>query len=181
MPIAVSDAGPLIHLAQINKLHLLKKLFEKVVITPNVKREAVDEGIRLGHADAQIINKAIEEGWIMVKELSKHLASASKGLAEGEGISRTDAETLLFAREEKAEILVDEKALSSLAKMFGLKTWNAWTVLLESLRMGYIEFSDVEAAIKELGEKRHKLKKEQAEQIIEAAKSIAESRHQAKG
>jgi len=47
--------------------------------------------------------------------------------------------------------------------------------------MGYIEFSDIKAAIKELGEKRHKLKKEQAEQIIKAAKSIAESRHQAKG
>ena len=37
--------------------------------------------------------------------------------------------------------------------MFGLKAWNTWTVLLESLRMEYIEFSDVEAAIKELGEK----------------------------
>ena len=70
--------------------------------------------------------------------------------------------------------MVDEKALSSLAKMFGLKTWNTWTVLLESLRMGYIEFSDIKAAIKELGEKRHKLKKEQAEQIIEAAKFIAQ-------
>jgi len=62
LPIAVSDADPLIHLAQINKLHLLKKPFEKVIITPNVKREAVDEGLMLGHADAQITNKAIKEG-----------------------------------------------------------------------------------------------------------------------
>jgi predicted nucleic acid-binding protein len=172
----VSDAGPLIHLAQINKLYLLKKLFKKVIITPNVKREAVDEGVKLGHADAQIIGKAIEEGWIIVEEVPKRLASASKRLAEDENISRADAETLLFAREKKAEVLVDEKALSNLARMFGLKTWNTWTVLLESLSRGFIEVSDIDAAIKELGEKRHKLKKEQAAQILEAAKLIAHER-----
>jgi len=97
-------------------------------------------------------------------------------LAEGEKISRVDAETLLFAREKRAEVLVDEKALSNLARMFGLKTWNTWTVLLESLRRNYIEVSDIEAAIKELGEKRHKLRKEQAEQILEVAKLITYKR-----
>lgn len=48
-------------------------------------------------------------------------------------MSLASAETLLFAREKKAEVLVDEKVLSNLARMFGLKTWNTWTVLLESL------------------------------------------------
>ncbi|MEM3551038.1 MAG: hypothetical protein QXN87_02210 [Candidatus Bathyarchaeia archaeon] len=176
MPIVVSDAGPLIHLAQINKLYLIKNLFSQVVITPNVKREAVDEGFKLGHPDAQIVGKAIEEGWIKVEEVSKRLASASKRLAEDENISRADAETLLFAREKGAEILVDEKALSNLARMFGLKTWNTWTVLLESLSIGYVKVSDMETSIKQLGEKRHKLKKEQAEQILEAAKLIARKR-----
>jgi len=38
LSVMVSDAGPLIHLAQISKLHLLKKLFNRVIITPNVKR-----------------------------------------------------------------------------------------------------------------------------------------------
>jgi len=174
LPIVVSDAGPLIHLAQTSKLYLLKKIFGHVVITLNVKREAYDEGVRLGHSDAEIIGKAIEEGWIIVEEFPKRLASASKKLAEGEGISKTDAETLLFAREKNAEVLVDEKVLSNLARMFRLKTWNTWTVLLESLKRGFIEISDIKAAIKELGEKRHKLKKEQAEQILEAVKFISQ-------
>jgi len=176
LPAVVSDAGPLIHLAQINKLYLLKKLFKKVIITPNVKQEAVDEGVKLGHSDAQIIGKAIEEGWIIVEEVPKRLASAIKRLAEDENISMADAEVLLFVREKKAEVLVDEKALSNLARMFGLKTWNTWTVLLESLSRGFIEVSDIDVAIKELGEKRHKLKKEQAAQILEAAKLIARKR-----
>ena len=176
MPAVVSDAGPLIHLAQIGKLYLLRRLFSQVVITPKVKKEAVDEGIRLGHPDANIIEKAIGEGWITVEEFPKRLTSTSKKLAEEEKISTADAETLLLAREKKAEVLVDEKALSNLARMFGLKTWNTWTVLLESLRRSFLEVSDVEAAIKELGEKRHKLKKEQATQILEAAKLIAAKR-----
>ena len=39
--------------------------------------------------------------------------------------------------------------------------------------MGYMEVSDIESAIKELGEKRRKLKKEQGEQVLEAAKLIS--------
>jgi predicted nucleic acid-binding protein len=174
----VSDAGPLIHLAQINKVYLVKKIFEQVLITPRVMEEAYGEGVRLGHPDAQIIGKAVEEGWIIVEEIPKSLVLACKRLAEGEKISEADAETLLFAGEKRAEVLVDEKALSNLAAMYGLKAWNTWTVLLEGLRMGFLEVSDVEAAIKELGEKRHKLKKEQAAQILHAARLIARKRRE---
>jgi len=114
----VADVGTLIHLAQINKLYLLKKLFNQILITPKVKREAFNEGIRLGHADAQIIGKAIEQGWIIVKATPKSVISTGKKLATGENISQTDAETILQAKENAAEILVDEKALLDLAKMF---------------------------------------------------------------
>ena len=151
----VSDAGPLILLAQINKLHLLEKLPKQVIITPKVKSEAVDEG------------------WIIVEGTSKPLASAVKRLAEDEGVSRADAEKLMFAREKDAEVLVDEKALSNLARMFGLRAWSTWTLLLRGLSRGFIEASDVEAAIRELGEERHKLKRGQVDQILEAAKLIA--------
>ncbi len=88
-------------------------------------------------------------------------------------LSRADAETLLFAAEKAAKVLADEKALSNLARMFGLRTWNIWTVQLESLGKGHVQVSDIELAIKELGEKRHKLKQEQSERILEAAMHIA--------
>jgi len=172
----VSDAGPLIHLAQISKLNLLKKLFGNVSIVPGVKREVFDEGIRLGHADAQVIGSAIEEGWITTKDIPKTLTSTAKKLAKDENISLTDAKTLLLAKEREAEILVDEKILSDLAKMYGLKVWNTWTILLESLRRGFIELSDIKSAITELGEKRHKLKDRQISEILKAAKLIASRR-----
>lgn len=172
LPPAVSDAGPLIHLAQISKLLLLKKLFKRVSITPEVKREVVDEGVRLGHADALVIGKALDEGWIVIRDIPRASALIAKRLAKGENLSLADAKTLLSAKEKGTEIVVDEKALSDLAKMYGLKVWNTWTILLEALRRGFIEITDIESAIIELGEKRHKLKNRQVAEIIEAAKLI---------
>lgn len=116
LPKVVSDADPLIHLAQINKLHLLQKLFKHVSIVPEVKREAFDEGIRLGHAEAKAIGKALKEGWLKVEDTSRSAASATKKLVKDENISLTDAKTLILARATNAATLVDEKTLSILPK-----------------------------------------------------------------
>jgi len=176
LPRAVSDAGPLIHLAQINKIQRIKELFNCVSIVPEVEREAFEEGIRLGRADAQVIGRAVEEGWIVVEDVSGAVALAARKLADGENISLTDAKTLLLAKESRAEILIDEKALSDLARMYGLVVWNTWTILLESLRRGFIEISDIEFAITELGKRRHKLRDERVAEILEAARRIASRR-----
>lgn len=173
LPLVVSDAGPLIHLAQINKLLLLKTLFNRVVITPAVQREVVDEGLKCGHDDAMLVKQTIDEGWIFIKDIPKAAVSTVKRLVEGENISQSDAETLLVAKENKAElVLIDEKVLSDLAKMYGFEVWNTWTILLEALRKGFIELSGIESAIDELGERRYKLKAEQGTEILEAAKLI---------
>lgn len=173
LPLVVSDAGPLIHLAQIHKLLLLKKLFNRVVITPKVQREIVDVGLTYGYDDAMLVKKAIDEDWIFIKDITKAAVSTVQRLVEGENISQSDAETLLVAKEIKAElVLIDEKVLSTLAKMYGFEVWNTWTILLEALRKGFLELSDIESAIDELGERRHKLNTEQAAELLEAAKLI---------
>jgi len=178
---AVSNAGPLIHQAQISKLHLIKKLFESVLIVPEVEREVVDEGVKLGHSDALIVKEAIDEGWIIVKSITRKGSSTAKRIAKSENVSKSDAETLILAVENKVKsMLVDEKILSDLAKMHGFMVWNTWTILLEALRRGFIEIHDVESAIKELGGRRHKLKAKQATEIMEAAKRIAFTRQQKK-
>lgn len=57
-----------------------------------------------------LLEKPLKKGWIKVEEVPKRLTSASKRLAEDENMSLADAETLLFAREKEAEVLVDERA-----------------------------------------------------------------------
>jgi predicted nucleic acid-binding protein len=168
----VSDAGPLIHLAQIGQLQLLKNLFKRVSITAKVKNETVDEGINHGFIDAKIIGKAVQDGWITVENVCEEIAGSIERLIIGENISQADAETLLLAKHKNAELLVDDKVVANLAKMYGLRIWNTWTILLESLSEGSIELQDINKAIDELGKKRHKLSEKQAEEIMKAANAI---------
>ena len=176
----VADAGPLIHLAQVSRLFLVQRLFGQVTITASVKREAVDEGVRLGFADAEGIGSALRDGWIVVEAVPERLAKTAEKLALGENISVADAETLLLAKEKRAELLVDEKIVSDLAKMYGLRVWGTWTLLLESLSRGLIEVADLEGAIEELGKRRHKLKEKQALEILDAARRIVSTRKEQK-
>jgi predicted nucleic acid-binding protein len=165
----VSDAGPLIHLAQIGQLQLLKNLFKCISVTAKVKNETVDEGINHGFVDAQIIGEAIQDGWITIERIFEHQSGSIEQLVIGENISHADAETLLLAKNKDEELLVDDKVVADLAKMYGIRIWNTWTILLESLSEGLIEIQDIRSAIDELGKKRHKLSQKQAEEILKAA------------
>lgn len=168
----VSDAGPLIHLAQIRQLILLKKLFDIVLITEKVKFEVCDEGLRLGYADAGSIAAALDDGWLKVEPFPKRLAASALKFAQGENISKADAQTLLLAVDKKAKLLVDERLLSSLAKMYGLKVWSTWTLLLEALSKNCIAFADVKIAVDDLGKRKFRLNPKQTQEILEAAKQI---------
>lgn len=100
------------------------------------------------------------------------MSRASK-LARHVNVSESDALTLLLAETLQIQLLTDEKILSMLAKMYSLKIWNTWTILLEALRKKLIEKSEIHMAINELGERRHKLSPRDMKQILDAANRIA--------
>ena len=62
----VSNSGPLIHLAMIDRLDLLQALFGRVAIPHTVKIEVIDRGKEEGKADAFLVE--IENGWIVVED-----------------------------------------------------------------------------------------------------------------
>ncbi len=172
MVAVVSDAGPLIHLGQIHKLPLLKKLFGIVFVTERVKVEVYDEGVRLGHTDAETVGKALADGWLRVESFPENLVESAVKLAEGEKISLSDAGILLLAVDKKAELLVDDKLLFDLAKMYRLKVWNTWTLVLESLSKNYLEISEIKSAIDKLDKMKFRLNAKQAQEILDAANMI---------
>ena len=168
----VSDAGPLIHLSQIGKLYLLKQLFGVVLVTEEVKIEALDEGIKHDYPDTETIAKAFADCWLRIEPDGERLASSARKLAEGENISHADAVTLLLAVQKKAELLVDDKLVSDLGKMYGLRVWSTWTLLLEGLSREYLKMADVTEAIANLGKKKFRLNAKQAQEILDAAHII---------
>ncbi len=172
MAAVVSDAGPLIHLAQIGKINLLKQLFGKVHITAEVKAEAYDEGIRLGCKDANAIGEALAEGWLKIEPVPEGVTKTALKMSKGENISKADAATLMLAVEKNAELLVDDKLLSDLAKMYKLKLWSTWTLLLEGLSKKYLKLNEIEQAVTQLGKKKFRLNSKQVQEILDAANQI---------
>ena len=176
MQTVVSDSGPLIHLAQINKLQILQKLFGTILVTPSVRVEVVDEGIHRKCPDAKVVGEAFKDGWIRVETLPAHVLKQAANLADGEGISPADAEVILLSKKKKALFLSDDTALLRIAEMYGLKTWDTWSILLEALSSNLTTLTELEAAVNELGKKKFRLNTKQTQEILDAARSIEKRR-----
>lgn len=66
--IVMADAGPLIALARIEALHLLRGLFGRVFVTQVVRDEILPPAHRF--ADAEVFARALGEGWIEVVDMA---------------------------------------------------------------------------------------------------------------
>ena len=64
--VVIADAGPLIALARIDSLVLLRGLFGRVFITATVRDELLPDNARF--PDAGLLTRTLTEGWIEVVE-----------------------------------------------------------------------------------------------------------------
>jgi len=162
----VSDATPLIYLAKIKKLDLLKSLYNKIIISHQVKIEIVDEGKKIKEPDAFLIGKEIDEGFIKVKKV-KRLIKTTLKLELGE------LSTLSLAKELKInEVLIDETLGRTAAKLAGLVPKGTLYVLLKNLKSKKITFNDFLSILNELIESGFRLKEDIYLKVIEEAKKI---------
>lgn len=162
----VSNATPLIYLAKIKKYSLLKSLFDKIIISQEVKIEIVDEGKKLKQADALLIEREIEVGFIEVMKVEK-LLETSLELELGE------LSTLSLAKKLKIdEVLIDETLGRSAAGIIGLVPKGTLYVLLKNLKLKEITFDDFLNILNELLESGFRLKEEIYIKVIEEAKKV---------
>jgi predicted nucleic acid-binding protein len=71
MPDAVSDSSPLIHLAKIEALELISRLYSRILIPPAVWQEVVEESD--GRPGAVEVRRAVAAGW-MLKQVAENKA-----------------------------------------------------------------------------------------------------------
>jgi len=162
----VSNATPLIYLAKIKKYSLLKSLFDKIIISQEVKIEIVDEGKKLKQQDALLIEREIEVGFIEVMKVEK-LLETSLELELGE------LSTLSLAKKLKIdEVLIDETLGRSAARIIGLVPKGTLYVLLKNLKLKEITFDDFLNILNELLESGFRLKEEIYIKVIEEAKKV---------
>lgn len=128
----VSNAGPLMVLAKLNILHLLKALYVRVHISRSVYDEVVTEGALQGYEDARTLQFFLNQmGWepedIAPAETPVELREAH--------LDRGERDTLALALAlGKALVLIDETIGREAARICGLTVRGSLGVLIEAYR-----------------------------------------------
>jgi len=146
----VSNAGPLIHLAKINLLHLLKDLYREVVIPHEVKIEAVDRGVEKGSPDAIRIGDAVNEGWIKVEDTK--LTQEFTKMAQIAGLKTAEASVIYCAYKNNGIALLDEDSARTLARTLGIPIRGTLGIILESLKKGRLSRAEALKALEKISE-----------------------------
>ena len=112
----ICNATPLILLAKINHLGLLKNLFSSVTIPHSVKEEVL-----IKHKPGYfVINEAIKTGWIKIANPKKDI---NLGLGKGENSA------INLAKERKEKLIIDDAFAIKVAQALGIDTIRTTTVI----------------------------------------------------
>ena len=127
---AVSNTSPLLNLAIVDQLHLLRQQFPELLIPPAVREELRADEQRLG---SSLLRAALDDGWLRVVELDNPAAAQ----AFGEQVDRGEAEAIALALQLKASpVLIDERDGRTLATGLGLQVTGLLGILLRARLSG---------------------------------------------
>lgn len=117
--VVIADAGPLIALARIDALHLLRQLFGHVFITTTVRDEILPAGALF--AEGALLTSTLAEGWIDVVEVP-----TSDFTPINPGVDAGEASSIHFAKQQRDAgdavlIVMDDRAGRLEAKSLGLE------------------------------------------------------------
>jgi hypothetical protein len=107
----VADTGPLIALAKIEALHLLRDLYQQVITGPTVYTEAVTAGMAMDAPDAAALETAYQQGILIVH------TPLSVSLPHPDLLHAGEAESIQLAIELEAErLLMDDLGARHIAQ-----------------------------------------------------------------
>ncbi|HBL29023.1 MAG TPA: DUF3368 domain-containing protein [Acidobacteria bacterium] len=131
-PPIIADAGPLIGLARIGLLPLLRELYGGAVIPPQVFQEL---RIREGREGARALAEALAQGWLKTEQVPNRAELESLLLALEEG----EAEAILLAEQRAYRfLLMDEKRGRAIARRRGLRVAGTGALLVAAKQKGLV-------------------------------------------
>jgi predicted nucleic acid-binding protein len=140
----VSNTSPILNLAIIGRLTLLKDQFGTVHVPKAVQDELRLQEDRPG---SESIRKALNDGWIVVTAVS-NIGMRDVLRVELDG---GESEAIALASETKAElILLDERDARRVTASLKMKTTGVLGILLKAYRMKAISATDLSHALEDL-------------------------------
>ncbi|MCS6903485.1 MAG: DUF3368 domain-containing protein [Candidatus Bipolaricaulota bacterium] len=125
----VADSDPLIAFVRIERLELLKKLYNQILIPPAVAKEIAPPDVRKKNL---IVLQA--HPWISVQELQdpQMLNMVSARLGEGERAA------IALAYEQDLELFTDDAEARKEAQRLGIPVFGSLAALLDAKERGFI-------------------------------------------
>jgi predicted nucleic acid-binding protein len=146
MPV-VSDASPLILLARIGKLSLLKELYLEIVIPLQVRNEVTK------HDDEAsfLILSEIENGWIKSKAKDVEISPEINRIGNNLGLHKGEMYALSLAvNMNLKEFLADDKSARVAARILGLRAIGCLGIVMKAHQMGIITRNDAISSVQKL-------------------------------
>jgi uncharacterized protein len=167
----VSNTSPLIWLAKIGKLTLLKDLFGEVFIPEESYNEAVEKGLKEGYSDALVIKNACDQGWIKVKQLDENQVAVYKNILQGSfELHAGEAQAVVLAHDlgKDAVLLMDDSSGRAFAETWGIKVKGTLYVVLAALRKGLLSKQEAKDTVYALVFKGFRIEPKLLAKVIEA-------------
>lgn len=146
----VADASVLVVLAKTKRLDLLRKVYGRVMVGAVVKNEVVDKGKEILAAGVEQVEKALEDGWIEVAELTSKEKKLMQGILKTSRLDQGEAESLALAHARGLMLIVDDKEGRSLAAAMHLEYLGTMAAILEAFIKGHLTLDQLEDAVQEM-------------------------------
>ncbi len=144
----ISNAGPLIALAKLNRLDLLAKVFEQVEVPRAVYREVVTQGLAHGAPDARIVQLFWEKHeWPIIDVPEKLVSEFQPSIILDAG------ETEILALAEKdpsAVVLIDDGLARREARRLTVEVKGTLGVLVRAFRRQYLTLEETELLVQQI-------------------------------
>jgi predicted nucleic acid-binding protein len=136
--VVVSDSTPLIYLAKIGRLNLLRGVFEKIYVPEAVFNEAVTQGKELNMSDAFIIEKAVGI-WIIKEPVEPKVDAEFRFLDTNTKLGSGEKEALKLCKQLNAVYFIaDDREARSVSRILNIKPIGTCGILIQTFRQASI-------------------------------------------
>ena len=134
----VSDSTPLIYLAKIGRLNLLRCVSEKIHIPEAVFNEAVTQGKELNMSDAYIIEKAVG-AWITKERVEPEVDAEFRFLDANTRLGIGEKEALKLCKQVNAAYFItDDREARRVSRILNIKPIGTIGILVQAFRQASI-------------------------------------------
>lgn len=137
---AVSNTSPIIYLAKVDHLILLKEVYELIYLCSPVLDDITylqKRGL-LTQNEVASIDEAKKQGWILLRDPQKEESLVLKDSLMEQALGLGEAYSISLARELKAIFLANDRQAIELARRYGVGTRWFTEILHDALKRGFI-------------------------------------------